>query len=340
MINVVPVTEFLAADRPVLDVRSPGEFTCGHIPGAHNLPLFSNDERAVVGTLYKQNGRDEAMLEGLRIVGPKLAMIVEEARSIAPNGRIGVHCWRGGERSASVAWLLDKAGFNQVSILKGGYKSFRNHVLASFHAPLRMRIIGGYTGTGKTELLGHLRDLGEQTLDLEALANHKGSTYGAIGEEPQPTTEHFENELWHALNAIDPNKPTWIEDESQMIGRAKIPDPFYQQMRAAHCTFADMPREERAARLVMDYGKYPKEQLADATKRIEKRIGPQHCKTALEALENNDLFTVAMITLAYYDKTYLHGLEKRDPAQISRMPVSSADMRGIAKKAIEAHATH
>ncbi len=340
MIRVRPVVEFLAEDRPMIDVRTPGEFERGHIPGAYNLPLFTNEERAVVGTLYKQQGRDTAMLEGLRIVGPKLSMIVEKARTFAPNGMIGVHCWRGGERSGSVAWLLDKSGFKEVAMLKGGYKVFRNHILASFNSPVRIRIIGGYTGTGKTELLRHLKELGQQTLDLESIANHKGSSYGAIGEDPQPTTEHFENELWNALRTIDPTKPTWIEDESQMIGRVKIPDPFFQQMRSAHCTFADMPREERAHRLVKDYGKYPKEQLAEATKRIEKRIGPQHCKTALEALENNDLFTVAMITLAYYDKTYLHGLEKRDPAHVARIPASSANMLALAKKALEPHGTH
>lgn len=324
----------------MIDVRSPGEFARGHIPGAHSLPLFTDEERAVVGTLYKQQGRDAAVLEGLRIVGPKLSLIVEEARSITPDGYIGVHCWRGGERSGSVAWLLDKAGFKQVSTLKGGYKSFRNHVLASFHAPLRMCIIGGFTGTGKTELLGHLHDMDQQTTDLEALANHKGSSYGAIGEAPQPNTEHFENLLWHALRTIEPERVLWLEDESQMIGRAKIPDPFFQQMRAAHCIFVDMSREERAVRLVKDYGKYPKELLAEATRRIEKRIGPQHCKTALEALENDDLFTVAMITLAYYDKTYLHGVDKRDPAHVTRIPASSADMRAIAIEAIGTHATH
>jgi len=340
MIHVLPVAEFLADDRPMIDVRTPGEFERGHIPGAYNLPLFTDEERAVVGTLYKQQGRDVAMLEGLRIVGPKMALIVEEARAYAPDGMIGVHCWRGGERSASVAWLLDKAGFKHVSTLKGGYKAFRNYALAGFDHVFNIHIIGGYTGTGKTELLGHLHELDQQTIDLEALANHKGSSFGAIGEAPQPTTEHFENLLWRAMRTIDLDRVLWLEDESQMIGRVKIPDPFFQQMRAARCTFADMPREERAHRLVKDYGKYPKEQLADATKRIEKRIGPQHCKTALEALANDDLFTVAMITLAYYDKTYLHGVEKRDPAQVFRIPASSDNMLAIAKNMLEAHGNH
>lgn len=337
MIRVCPVKEFLGIAHPVIDVRSPSEFGQGHIPGALNMALFTDAERAVVGTLYKQKGRDVAMLEGFRIVGPKLTSIVEEAKRLAPDGRIRVHCWRGGERSGSVAWLLDKAGFSEVRTLKGGYKAFRNHVLADLGGSFDLAIVGGYTGTGKTELLSHLRDLGQQVIDLEALANHKGSSYGAIGEEPQPTTEHFENLLWSAIQLVDTKKVIWLEDESQMIGRVKIPDDLFRKMRRAMCYFADVPREERAARLVADYGKYPKELLAEATKRIEKRIGPQHCKTALQALENDDLFTVAMITLTYYDKTYLHGLEKRDPVLVIRATASTNDMLTIAKNAVEEH---
>ena len=334
MLRHLSIHEFIASGLPVIDVRSPGEFARGHIPGAHSHPLFTDEERASVGALYKQQGRNAAVLEGLRIVGPKLATIVEQARAVAPEGRIRVHCWRGGERSGSVAWLLDKSGFAEVLTLKGGYKSFRNLVVASFTAPLDLRVLGGYTGTGKTETLRHLRDLGQQVIDLEALAHHKGSSFGGIGEEPQPTTEHFENLLWHALRSLDTAMPVWVEDESMMIGRAKIHDDLFAQMREAWLYFADMPMEERAARLVIDYGKYPKEDLAEATKRIEKRLGPQHCKTALEALEAGDLLTVAMITLNYYDKTYLRGASQRDPAQVSTLPASANDLRGLAERLI------
>jgi tRNA 2-selenouridine synthase len=334
VLRSLPVTDFLASTFPVVDVRSPGEFAHGHIPGAHNHPLFTDEERAIVGTLYKQQGRDAAVLEGLRIVGPKLATIVEHARAAAPDGRIRVHCWRGGERSGSVAWLLDKSGFPEVITLKGGYKAFRNLVLASFTGPVDIRVLGGYTGTGKTETLHHLRTLGEQVIDLEGLAHHKGSSYGAIGEAPQPTTEHFENLLWNELRQRDASRPVWVEDESLMIGRAKIPDAFFEQMRGAVLYFAEMPMEERAARLVVDYGKYPKELLAEATKRIEKRLGPQHCKAALAALDADDLFTVALITLTYYDKTYLRGASLRDPARVIVLPASASDLRGLAQQLI------
>ncbi len=337
MLRALGIDEWLALTTPIIDVRSPGEFARGHIPGAHSLPLFTDEERAIVGTLYKQQGRDAAVLEGLRIVGPKLASIVEQARALAPDGRIRVHCWRGGERSGSVAWLLDKSGFPEVQTLRQGYKAFRHLVLASFADPVELRVLGGYTGTGKTETLGHLRERGQQVVDLEALAHHKGSSYGAIGEAPQPTTEHFENLLWHALRALDPARPIWVEDESLMIGRTKIPDAFFAQMRGAILFFADMPVEERASRLVADYGKYPKEQLAEATKRIERRLGPQHCKAALAALEADDLLTVAMITLGYYDKTYSRGASQRDPARVVHLPASTSDLRGLADRLI-AHA--
>lgn len=319
-------------EAPVIDVRSPGEHLRGHIPGTFSLPLFTDEERAIVGTLYKERGRDEAVLEGLRIVGPKMAGIVERARTLAPDGRIGVHCWRGGERSGSVAWLLDKAGFSEVTVLKGGYKAFRNHVLDSFTTSLDLRILGGYTGTGKTETLKHLKALGEQVIDLEALAHHKGSSYGALGEAPQPTTEHFENLIWAELQGIDRDRPLWVEDESLMVGRARIPDAFFAQLRNSTLYFAEMPIEERAVRLVSDYGRYPKGLLVEATKRIEKRLGPQHCKAALEALEVGDLRAVALITLRYYDKAYLRGTEGRDQQKVLRLPASATDLRGLAQR--------
>ena len=330
MVRALDIAEFLDQDTPIIDVRSPGEFAHGHIPGAHSMPLFSNEERAVVGALYKQKGRDAAVLEGLRIVGPKMAAIVEQARTLAPDGRIRVHCWRGGERSGSVAWLLDKAGFAQVITLRKGYKAFRNHVLAAFDEPIELRVLGGYTGTGKTETLGHLRALGEQVIDLEGLANHKGSSFGAIGEEPQPSTEHFENLLWKELLKLDPSRPVWLEDESQLIGRVKVPQAFHDRMRSSVLYFAEMSQEERADRLVVDYGKFPLEELAEALKRIEKRVGPQHCKTALAALAEGDLRTVAIIALTYYDKTYAFGLDKRDKERVVRMPLKTGEHSELA----------
>lgn len=332
MMSALSVEGWLALATPIIDVRSPKEFAQGHIPGAHNLPLFTDEERAIVGTLYKQQGRDAALLEGLRAVGPKLASIVEQAKAIAPHGRIRVHCWRGGERSGSVAWLLDKAGFTEVHTLKLGYKAFRNHVLASFTAPRVLGILGGYTGSGKTETLRHLQDLGQVVVDLEALAHHKGSSYGAIGEAPQPTTEQFENLLWDRLRSIPTDQLIWLEDESAMIGKVKMPDALFAQMRQVRLFFVEMPIEERTDRLVKDYGAYPKALLAEATQRIEKRLGPQHCKAALEALENGDLRTVALISLRYYDKAYARSSSQRDQRNVIRIPATASDLRGLAER--------
>lgn len=332
MLRALSITDFLAAGLPISDVRSPGEFVRGHIPGAVNLPLFSDAERAVVGTLYKQAGRDAAVLEGLRIVGPKLAGMVERAKELAPERRIAVHCWRGGERSGSVAWLLDKAGFAEVLTLRGGYKAFRNHVLEGFNDVPDLRILGGYTGTGKTATLQHLAEFGEQVVDLEALAHHKGSAFGMLGERPQPTQEHFENVLWAALQAVDRSRPLWLEDESRNIGNVMLPLPLFEALRKAPVHFADMPVEERVQRLVQDYGAFAKEDLAAAVQRITKRLGPQHAKAALEALASGDLAAVARITLGYYDKTYAHGLAQRDPATVHRLEASATDLRALAQR--------
>ncbi len=317
---------------PLIDVRSPAEHAHGHIPGSVNVPLFTDAERAEVGTCYKQRGRDEAVLLGLRLVGPRLGELVETARAVAKDGRVAVHCWRGGERSASVAWLLDKAGFDEVLTLRGGYKAFRGHAAGRFALPWDLRVLGGYTGSGKTELLQHLRNLGQQVVDLEGLAEHKGSAFGALGQKPQPSTEHFENLLWDALGGVDPSRPVWVEDESLMIGRVRIPEAFFLRMRSAGLLFVDMPMEDRVERLVRDYGPTPVEELREPVLRIQKRLGPQHCKAALEALDRGDLAEVARITLRYYDKAYLRGAAAREPGRTTTIEARGGDLRALAQQ--------
>lgn len=330
MLRALSIAEWLALHSPIVDVRSPGEFKRGHVPGAQNLPLFTDEERTIVGTLYKRVGRDAALLEGLRLVGPKLALLVEDAQRIAPNGRIRVYCWRGGERSGSVGWLLDKAGFAEVHTLQRGYKAFRTHVRTAFDGPFLLNVLGGFTGTGKTEALHRLATLGQQIIDLEALACHRGSSFGALGEGPQPTTEHFENLLWDVLRRLDVQRPIWVEDESAMIGRISIPKPFFERMRTATLYFAEVPLEQRVARLVNEYGHFSSEHLAEAIRRIAKRIGPQHCKAALAALSESDLHQVVRIMLRYYDKSYLHGTSQRAPERVFRFAVLDGDQKDLA----------
>jgi tRNA 2-selenouridine synthase len=308
----LPIPDFLqkAETLPVVDVRSPGEFAQGHIPGAVNIPLFSNEERARVGTTYKQVSQDEALLLGLELVGPKMASFVRESKVLAPGKEILVHCWRGGMRSGSFGWLLETAGM-KVSTLVGGYKAFRNEVLAGLQISQKIIVLGGKTGSGKTEILHKLRELGEQVVDLEGLAHHKGSSYGAIGQLPQPSNEHFENELYAQWRRLDPTRRVWIEDESRSVGRCLLPDAVWNQMRNAPLVIVDMDKRVRIERLVREYACFDLNLLYEATHRIQKRLGGQHHKAAIAALDQKDFATVADITLTYYDKAYQHGIGNR-----------------------------
>ncbi len=337
MAKRVGIDELLVAmeERPLFDVRTPAEFAQGHVPGAYNLPLFSNEERAVVGRAYKQVGPDAAMLEGLDFVGPKMRHFVEEARRQAPEGKVAVHCWRGGKRSDSLSWLLEFAGFD-VLVLEGGYKAFRRHVLEWFEQEtFNLVILGGYTGTGKTEILQRIREMGEQVIDLEGLANHKGSAFGALGEAPQPSVEHFENLLFHEFSRQDRRQRIWLENESRAIGRVYLPDGLWRQMRQAPLIHIEAPQQVRVERLLADYAGYDREELAASFKKIKKRLGGQHLKAALEALERGDYEKAVTIGLHYYDKTYNYGLEQRPAAKVSRLEVDRDDPALAARKAVK-----
>jgi tRNA 2-selenouridine synthase len=208
MSKALDITDFMALSQGhlTIDVRSPKEFTKGHIPHAVNLPLFNDEERAKIGTLYKQKGKNNAIETGLEIVGPKMADFVRFVKPLAKESKIFVHCWRGGMRSGSMAWLFDTMGY-EVFTLKDGYKAYRRQVLEGLGRKARYIIVGGRTGCGKTEILHKLREYGEQILDLEKLANHKGSAFGALGEAPQQGTEQFENNLHFEMSKLDLRRP-------------------------------------------------------------------------------------------------------------------------------------
>ncbi len=337
MVHQLTVEEFLkkAEELPVIDVRSPGEYNHAHIPGAVSIPIFDNEERAQVGTKYKNAGKDAAVLMGLDMVGPKLSGFVKQSKKLNPQQKdVLVHCWRGGMRSGSFAWLLDTAGLT-VSTLIGGYKAYRNAVLAAFSEPHQIIILGGKTGSGKTDILKELAKQGEQIIDLEGLAHHKGSSYGAIGQLPQPATEQFENLLFEAWRTIDPTKRVWLEDESRNVGSCFIPMPLWQQMRAAPVAFVDVPKETRVKRLVAEYTGIDHNLLIEATERISKRLGGKVTKDALEALSRHDYATVADLTLDYYDKAYLHGLSQRPPATIYPLKIIDDNPGKTAKQLVE-----
>ena len=328
--NFLPLTDSI----PLVDVRSPAEYEHAHIPGAINIPLFTNEERAVVGINYKKDGKETAVIRGLEIVGPKLAAFVKQAKKIAPNKKILVHCWRGGMRSASMAWLFETAGF-EVHTLEGGYKAYRNFIRNEFDKAKKLIVLGGYTGSGKTEVLKEIEKLGEQFLDLEGIAHHKGSAFGAIGQLAQPTTEQFENDLAKAWQKFDMEKTIWLEDESRQVGRCTIPENLFERMRLTTLIKIIVPKKVREKRLVVEYGGFEKSLLQQSIERIERRLGGLRTQQSLEALENGDLGKVAEITLEYYDKAYLHGNLKRDKDQTSELEIDDDNPKQTAIKVIE-----
>lgn len=331
----------LASRHPVLDVRSPGEYLHAHIPGAYSLPLFTDEERKVVGTAYKQESRKKAIKIGLDYFGVKMRAMVEEVERlfVELSGKtkderdpiVLVHCWRGGMRSAGVAWLLDLYGF-KVYTLTGGYKMYRQWARARFDQQYQLTILGGYTGSGKTLLLHQLHHNGYKIINLEVLASHKGSSFGALGEKPQPSQEMFENLLAGALYAISNNvvdaREIFIEDESQRIGSMNIPDGFWKQMRSSPVVFLDIPFEERLTYLTEEYGKFDKAAMVNAVIRIQNRLGGLETKQAVNYLLENNHRECFRILLKYYDKYYAKGLAARatDPALIKKINCSTVDV--------------
>lgn len=347
-VNKLHIQDFLemAKLHPVLDVRSPGEYAHAHIPGAISLPLFTDEERKVVGTSYKQRSRQDAIKLGLDYFGPKMRLMVEEVETLlqeqskknkAESKAVLVHCWRGGMRSGAVAWLLDLYGF-EVHLLVGGYKAFRKWALAGFEKDYDLKVLGGYTGSGKTDVLHELKREKETVLDLEAIASHKGSAFGAMGEAAQPGQEMFENILAVQLHeAVQLSQPIWVEDESQRIGLVNLPKSFWLLMRKAPLYFLEIDFEHRLQHIVSGYGKFEKEQLVNAIIRIQKRLGPLETKTAINHLLENNIIECFRVLLWYYDKHYTKSLNARENLKdvLQKIPCDSIEPKANAQKLIE-----
>ncbi|MCP9859216.1 MULTISPECIES: tRNA 2-selenouridine(34) synthase MnmH [unclassified Cyanobium] len=311
MAPCLPIDAFLAAGGALLDVRTPAEFRQGHIPGAANLPLFSDGERAEVGTLYKHQGRQAAVRRGLALVGPRMEALAAELVTWSERSAgapLRLHCWRGGMRSGSVAWLAQQLEL-PVLLLEGGYKSYRRWVLELFERPWPLRLLGGRTGSGKTDLLLALQELGAAVVDLEGLAHHRGSSFGGLGLPEQPSSEHYENRLAAALAPLAGTDQIWLEAESVMVGRCRIPAGLWRQMQAAPVLAVERPLQERVDHLVEIYGAQDPLALAEATQRIARRLGPQRTALALEAIEQGNWAAACRQMLDYYDRCYDHGLD-------------------------------
>lgn len=332
--KVLEANEFLkrSGEFPVVDTRSPAEFCLGHIPGAVNIPLFENSERKVIGTLYKQQGKKAAIKAGLAMTGPKMAGFIDQVESLQSEN-ILLHCWRGGMRSQSMAWLLELYGF-QVWIMRGGYKAYRNAMLEYFLNPLPLKVITGSTGSMKTVLLKKLREMGEQVVDLEALANHPGSSFGNQISSGQPSTEQFQNDLFADFFQMNPDRPIWLEDESFSIGKVHLVEGLYRQMQQSRHYLVFLPWEKRIAFLVKEYGKIPKNKLIQAIQGIAKKLGRNRTDQAIQSVEMDDLTQAVEIILSYYDRAYSKGIQKKQDFVLGPLLVNDENMEETAEKLI------
>lgn len=318
----------------IIDVRTPAEFEKGHIIGAKNIPLLNNAERAEVGTLYKQKNPQVAFDRGMELVGPKMASYIKAGRLATNNEGAIIYCWRGGKRSQSMSWLFNMAGL-QTKTIPGGYKAYRQYATSILQNPsLKLLVVGGKTGSGKTKVLHALRAQGEQIIDLEGLANHKGSAFGWIGEEVQPSIEHFENMLAYELKKLDTNKPIWIENESNRIGRVALHQDFWNTLKVSPLINIEIPITARIELLVETYRSDNAADLVEAFTRIKKRLGGLNLTKALKAVEENDLARAAEIALIYYDKAYTKLLDKNKTKHIYMLNFDHGDFYKIAGQLI------
>ena len=311
-----PVTDFRNFTSPIVDVRSPSEFSQGHWPGAINIPLFSDIEREAIGKAYKRESRLKAILMGLKYTLPNTTKLLEIIIKTITNQKGGdkslrIYCWRGGMRSASFAWLARTIGI-KTYLLKGGYKSYRKWVLNQFEDDLPIRLIGGKTGSGKTDLLNHLNQEDIHVIDLEGIANHRGSSFGSLGMDEQPTTQQFENILAESLDKFHKSNANeiWLEAESSNLGKCRIPNSLYTKMKKAPIIEIIKDKDERVKNLVHVYSQNSQTELNNAVNRISKRLGPQRTKEALTAIKRKEWSKACESMLDYYDKCYEYELKK------------------------------
>ncbi|MBP6623784.1 MAG: tRNA 2-selenouridine(34) synthase MnmH [Chitinophagaceae bacterium] len=342
MITSLSLSDFLtqATNSLVIDVRTPAEFEQGRIFDAVNIPLFTNEERVLVGTAYKQQGRQPAILLGFELIGARWAQYIRDIenllkeKSLPPTTKILVHCWRGGMRSAAMAWALQMYGF-KVATLQGGYKTYRKFCVAQFDTNYKFLVLGGKTGSAKTSTLLEMKSLGEQVIDLEGLACHQGSSFGSKGIDNQPSQEQFENLVAHELSHMDKNKWIWLENESITIGRRAIPLPIFKQMRLAQVIDMQVPLEARVDFLFEDYGHLDPAFLKQSVINITKRLGPLQTKMILQAIDENRLKDFIRQTLVYYDKTYSQGKTARIADTVHSLELDSTDSTSNALAVIE-----
>ena len=338
--------EALGDFADVIDVRSPAEFAEDHVPGAISCPVLSDEERAVVGTLHAQASAFEARKLGAALISRNIAGIVERFRDRPREFAPLVYCWRGGQRSRSLAHVLNEIGWRAAQ-LEGGYRAYRRHVVATLDAlPARFayRVICGLTGSGKSRLLAALAREGAQTLDLEGLAKHRGSLLGDLPGDPQPSQKMFESLLLRALERLDPARVVFVESESKKIGRLQVPDALLATMRGSPCVRVDLARPLRVALLRDEYAHF----LADPSL-LSARLAPlrplrgratiEHWN-ALAAARDFDAL-VADLLDKHYDPVYAQSIERNFPHSagadaVAPAGIDEAAYRAAARQALAA----
>ena len=305
----------------LVDVRTPLEYDEDHIPGAINVPLLTNEERVEIGTLYKQTGPHEARVRGLELTSHRFPAMVAAIAAAAGDRPLLVYCWRGGLRSKTVASILELTGFRAVQ-LQGGYKAFRNHVIASFkpfrpHGPLV--VLHGMTGIGKTSFLLGLKESGFPVVDLEGIACHRGSAFGELGLTQDLSQKRFETLLWDAFRTIPPGKPVIVEGESKRIGKVSLPGNMYDVMRESIKVWCEASLTTRVRRLTEEYGRPEyRNEMNTALLRLKKRLGgDKYAEIAgyLSRWEMEPFMTELM--RHYYDKVYYKTRDWKEDFTIS-----------------------
>ncbi|MBI2794201.1 MAG: tRNA 2-selenouridine(34) synthase MnmH [Ignavibacteria bacterium] len=318
----------------VIDVRSPSEYERGHIPHAISIALFSDDERAAVGTAYVQEGHDRAVEIGLEYVLPKMSSLISSADSLrgaAISGSVILYCWRGGMRSAAFAWLLRKEGI-EATVIPRGYKAYRQKVITDIGQHGNFIVLSGKTGIGKTRLLEELRLRGCAVINLEEIARHRGSAFGSIGMPLQPTSEHAMNIVHSELMRFTSKQTIIIEDESQSIGTVSLDVGLMERIRTSPRILLDVPVNVRLQNLCMEYGTADPIHLEEGFKKIHRKLGGARLAVALSELHKGNFHDAARVALDYYDATYDYTLRKYASTIVSRISSGEGKINELADR--------